>query len=66
MLIKMLETRQGSEEGGRARIFRRGMTYTVSHTLGNAFLAAGFAVRLHRPPRRRRRLRLVVNQDKTS
>lgn len=44
MLIFMLETRRGSEDGFAVRQFLAGMTYEVADTLARSFLRAGWAI----------------------
>lgn len=43
MQIRMLETRRGSEDGFRVRVYEQGEEYNLADGLARAFLAAGFA-----------------------
>lgn len=44
MLLTMLETRRGTEDGYTIRLYVRGETYNLGDTLAHAFLSAGFAI----------------------
>ncbi|MDB2415493.1 hypothetical protein N9W34_06950 [Rickettsiales bacterium] len=44
-LIKMLETRKGTEDGFTVRQFRCGEIYEIRDGLARSFFAAGFAIR---------------------
>ena len=44
MLLTMLETRRGTEDGYTIRLYMRGETYNLGDTLAHSFLAAGFAI----------------------
>ena len=44
MLITMLETRRGSEDGFICRRFHKGITYFIADSLARAFLRAGWGV----------------------
>ena len=43
MLIHMLETRRGSEDGSRVRRFEKGDTYDVASPLARDFMRKGWA-----------------------
>lgn len=45
MMIKMLETRKGTEDGFTVRQFYEGQTYDVCKILAHTFIAAGYAQR---------------------
>lgn len=42
-VIRMLETRKGSEDGFTVRQFYAGEIYTIKENLARSFFAAGFA-----------------------
>jgi hypothetical protein len=44
MLIQMLETRRGSEDGFAVRCFQQGQCYDMADTLARALINAGFAI----------------------
>lgn len=44
-MIKMLETRKGSEDGFTVKQFYIGKIYDIHETLARSFFAAGFAVK---------------------
>ncbi len=46
MLIKMLETRRGTEDGFTVRQYRKGDVYEIRDHLALAFLAAGAAIKV--------------------
>ena len=50
MRIRMLETRRGTENGFTINRYERDKEYEMGDSLASAFIAAGFAVKVH-PPR---------------
>jgi hypothetical protein len=53
-LIKMLETRKGTEDGFTIRQFYEGEVYDVRENLARTFFAAGHAIKVRRlRPKRR-------------
>lgn len=43
-LVRMLETRKGSEDGFTVKQFMEGQVYDIRENLARSFFAAGFAV----------------------
>lgn len=50
MLILMLTTHRGSEDGFVVRCFRQGAAYDMEETLARLFIARGYAVEPHYGP----------------
>ena len=46
-LVKMLETRKGTEDGFTIRQFQRDEIYEIRENLARSFFAAGFAVKFY-------------------
>ncbi len=54
-LIKMLETRKGTEDGFTIKQFYEGEVYDVKENLARTFFAAGHAVKIkQRKPKRKK------------